>query len=314
MEKDILVSVVIVTYNSAEFIIETLNSVKNQTYQNIELIVSDDGSKDNTVEICREWMNQYECRFANCHLVNVEKNTGTSANINRGFKQAKGEWIKGLGGDDRLLPNCIKDNVDFIKQNPNTDLVFSKAYSFSRDGKYTLDYKWNWGGELFKKSTRQEFEIASYYWCLFCSPTVIMSKKCYYEIGGYDESNRLIEDWPMWMKMVNQRKTIRFLDTITAEYRISSSSISQGLGLRNPEYDRCQEMVDKKARDYLRCYSFWARIYFFTRERKEEENYLWSIIHTIQFLNPFYYLNKRVLKKCEDVKKWYKSECEKNNE
>lgn len=305
-----LVSVVVVTYNSAEFVIEALNSIKAQTYQHIELIISDDASKDNTVELCDNWVKENNQRFSGCYLLTVEKNTGTSANYNRGWRKARGEWIKGLDGDDRLLPNCIKDNVDYITQHPNVELIFSKTYSFSREGLYTFDYKWNWGGELFRRLTEREFEAASYYWCLFCSPTVIISKKCFEEMGGYDETFKFIEDWPMWMKMMNEKRNIHFLNKITAEYRISTSSVSQGLGMRNPEYERCQNLVDLKARDYLKHMSIWSQIYYYTRERKENGSKFWSILHLLQYVNPFYHFNMRVLKKCEQIKNDYKSECE----
>ena len=55
-----LVSIIVITYNSAKFVLETLESAKAQTYQNIELIISDDGSTDNTVQICREWLKNNE--------------------------------------------------------------------------------------------------------------------------------------------------------------------------------------------------------------------------------------------------------------
>lgn len=68
-----LVSVSVITYNSAKTVIETLDSIKAQTYQNIELIVSDDCSTDNTVEICRDWLTKNEKRFVRMELITVEK-------------------------------------------------------------------------------------------------------------------------------------------------------------------------------------------------------------------------------------------------
>ena len=103
-----LVSVYVVTYNSAEYVIETLNSVYNQTYNNIELIITDDASTDNTIELCKRWLNNHQDRFSDVQLVTSTINTGISANCNRAVKVAKGYWLKGIAGDDILLPNCVK--------------------------------------------------------------------------------------------------------------------------------------------------------------------------------------------------------------
>ncbi|MBH2024900.1 MAG: glycosyltransferase, partial [Flavobacteriales bacterium] len=79
-----LVSVVVITYNSSKYVMETLESVKAQTYENIELIISDDGSTDHTIEMCRVWLAQNNNRFPKTKLLTVEENTGIPANCNRG--------------------------------------------------------------------------------------------------------------------------------------------------------------------------------------------------------------------------------------
>ena len=79
MKKEELVSVVVVTYNSALTIVETLESVKNQSYQNIELIITDDASKDNTLKLCKDWLDQNGNRFPLFRIIESEKNTGVAA-------------------------------------------------------------------------------------------------------------------------------------------------------------------------------------------------------------------------------------------
>jgi glycosyltransferase involved in cell wall biosynthesis len=131
-----LVSVPVLTYNSALFIEETLESVYNQTYQNIELIVSDDCSKDNTVEIVNKWCQQERVkkRFANIKIITVPKNTGIPANYNRCVNASSGEWIKMISGDDALMPNCVKDNVEYVENRPEIKVL----YSFNRVYKNTF--------------------------------------------------------------------------------------------------------------------------------------------------------------------------------
>ena len=111
-----LVSIIVITYNSSKYVLETLESAKAQTYQNIELIVSDDCSTDNTVEICREWIEKNKKRFLRTELITSEKNTGIPANCNRGVKAAQGEWVKLIAGDDILCNNCIEANIEYAKK------------------------------------------------------------------------------------------------------------------------------------------------------------------------------------------------------
>lgn len=125
-----LVSVPVITYNSSEYIIEGLESIKAQTYKNIELIISDDCSTDNTVELCREWLAKNKDRFVRTSLVTSEKNTGTAGNCNRAISYCHGEWIKMLAGDDLLLPDCIEKNIEYITKMPDAEVVFSNVQVF----------------------------------------------------------------------------------------------------------------------------------------------------------------------------------------
>ena len=114
-----LASIVVVTFNSAAYVLETLESAKHQTYRNIELIISDDSSTDNTIGICKKWLLNNKNRFVRTKLITVEKNTGVAANCNRGIANSTSDWIKFSAGDDLLLPNCIQDNMDFVINNPD---------------------------------------------------------------------------------------------------------------------------------------------------------------------------------------------------
>src|ERR1700712_629182 len=108
-----LVSIVVLTYNSGKFIIETLESTFNQTYDNIELILSDDCSTDNTVQLAQAWVNDHKSRFKKAEVLTVPVNTGIPKNCNRGLRGAGGEWIKILSGDDVLHNSCIETFVRY---------------------------------------------------------------------------------------------------------------------------------------------------------------------------------------------------------
>ena len=123
-----LVSVGVITYNSSKFVEATLNSVASQTYKNIELIISDDSSKDDTVAICQKWVNENESHFVRCKIITSPINTGVSANMNRAIDNSEGNWYKVIAGDDLLLPNCIEDYMRFVENNPEAKVVFSNYY------------------------------------------------------------------------------------------------------------------------------------------------------------------------------------------
>ena len=122
-----LVSVGVLTYNSSKTVLETLESIKAQTYQNIELIISDDASKDNTVEICKEWVEKNKDRFVRCEILTVPENTGIPANVNRRIAASRGEWSKGIAADDALLPDCIENFINYVKEHPEAEIIFAKA-------------------------------------------------------------------------------------------------------------------------------------------------------------------------------------------
>ena len=130
-----LVSIIVITYNSSKYLIETLESAKAQTYQNIELIISDDASQDDTVEICEKWIAVNGEQFVRTELVTATMNTGIAPNCNRGVNASKGEWVKLIAGDDILCDNCIESNVIFANSNMEHLVNFSSILRFeNKDG------------------------------------------------------------------------------------------------------------------------------------------------------------------------------------
>ena len=123
------VTIAVVTYNSSPFVIETLESIKYQSYPDLELVISDDASTDDTVIKAKEWLAKKENiqRFQRIELITVPKNTGVSANCNRCIEAATSDWVKFIAGDDILLPNCIEDNMVFVVQNPEAKIIFSQV-------------------------------------------------------------------------------------------------------------------------------------------------------------------------------------------
>lgn len=121
MKKQILISVIIPAYNASKTIIRTLDSINCQTYTgNIEIIVINDGSSDNTYEV----VSQYASSHPSLELKIIsQSNKGASAARNTGMQNAKGNWIAFLDSDDIWLPDKLKKQVECIEKNPEIDFI-----------------------------------------------------------------------------------------------------------------------------------------------------------------------------------------------
>ncbi|BBP00862.1 glycosyltransferase family 2 protein [Sulfuriferula nivalis] len=123
-----LVSVAIPAYNHARYIEQCLQSVVDQTYPNIELVIIDDGSTDNTADKISAFLNRHQNRFANI-IFESQNNKGVSATSNKAIALCNGEWVHLLGSDDLIHPDKIAHQQDAIKAwaDPNLALVYADA-------------------------------------------------------------------------------------------------------------------------------------------------------------------------------------------
>lgn len=112
-----LVSVIIPSYNHEAYIVECLNSIIEQTYQNIELIVVDDGSKDNTWSTIQSMKEKCEARFVRTHF-ETKENEGTCKTLNKLIALSRGEYIYLIASDDKAKPQAIEQEIAFLKDNP----------------------------------------------------------------------------------------------------------------------------------------------------------------------------------------------------
>ena len=128
-----LVSIIIPTYNSSAYVVEALDSCLNQQYENLELVISDDKSTDNTVEIIQGWIETHKSSFVRVDFTIQEKNLGVRDNTNFLIKRAKGDYVRLLEGDDVLVEASIRKQVAFIKDNPEIKFTFSPILVFSGD-------------------------------------------------------------------------------------------------------------------------------------------------------------------------------------
>ena len=118
-----MISVVIPLYNKAHTIVNTLTTVMNQTYQDFEVVITNDGSTDNGVEVINKHFHDSRIRIVN------QENAGVSAARNRGIDEAKGEWIAFLDADDEWLPTYLETIISSIARNPDNEIFITARYS-----------------------------------------------------------------------------------------------------------------------------------------------------------------------------------------
>ena len=120
-----LVSVIIPAYNHAQYADSTIRSIITQDYQNIELIIIDDGSRDNTLEVIESMRERCEQRFVRFH-VETQENQGTCVTLNRLIAKAQGAYVLPIASDDELLPGAISAMVAKMEQTPEAGLVVGR--------------------------------------------------------------------------------------------------------------------------------------------------------------------------------------------
>jgi glycosyltransferase involved in cell wall biosynthesis len=223
-----LISIIVVSYNSSEYIIETLQSAEKQTYNKIELIITDDCSSDDTINICQNWLAEKRNRFVRTELISAKHNSGIPANCNRGILASRGEWVKFIAGDDTLLENCICDFLEFIGNNPNKiHAVHSNMNVFSNNFlpesfKLLADYSNSDFNKPDITPNEQYFSLLRQ--TNIGAPTFFVKKSLLCDLGGYDEEMPY-EDWPMFLSILKRGFKIYHLNKSTVNYRLHDFSV-----------------------------------------------------------------------------------------
>lgn len=290
MEQQPLVSVVVITYNSSATIIETLESIKNQTYQNIELIVSDDYSKDNTIEITSEWLKKNSSRFEKSLLLRADHNAGTSANCNRGVRATSGLWFKLIAGDDCLLPDALTIYVDYVTRHEDIRYIVAKCKAIG-NLKAADECRWFNSDNFFLGLSNTERKILLCYWNFVPAAATFINRNAFFEIGGFDESVSLIEDWPFWLKVIHSNHKIGYIPKYTVQYRFSDNSVSQPGKIFSERYLRDYELSKQIADSYIDRHNFFVRWHAKTYNKYNSLKSIWSkLLYCTNVLNPFLYV------------------------
>jgi alpha-1,3-rhamnosyltransferase len=224
MQNGPLVSVIIPAYNHEMYIEEALQSVINQTYKNIQLIVINDGSTDGTGAVIVNFIKKND-KF------NIEyfskPNEGICRTFNKGLELAKGKYIALLASDDMYASDKTEKQLRLMEENANIGLVFSDHY-FVRFNQVTqikaTDYK-----PSTKRCFVNNIQNVNMYEKLLTENiipalTVLIRKECFDKVGGFDNDLQR-EDYDMWLR-ISKEFPIAFIDEPLAYYRIHDSNLS----------------------------------------------------------------------------------------
>ncbi|MDE6433382.1 MAG: glycosyltransferase [Lachnospiraceae bacterium] len=221
-----LISVVVVTYNSCKTIIETLESIKNQTYENLELIVSDDHSTDNTVEIVKEWLRTNSKRFEKSRLLSAKQNHGVTKNCNIGIWQAQGKYIQIIAGDDILLEQAIEKKYYFAKEK-SLNAVFCKVEPFGSNIARVNEMKryFEKGYKIIKMGWQEQYDNIIIENIIAGPASNFYLTEYIKGIGGFDIRYPMLDDYPFLFNYIVSGNEVVLLDETLVRYRISSTSL-----------------------------------------------------------------------------------------
>lgn len=206
-----LVSIVMPCYNGEQFIEETIKSVINQTYKKWELLVIDDGSKDNSYNLVKKYADHDE----RIHLIQ-QKNAGSAAARNNGIRHSQGQYLALLDSDDVWLPGFLDSQVRFIQQKG----AVCVCSSYSR-----IDEKSN---EILKPVlskaiiTSKDMQSIDYIGCL----TGLYDQSKHGKIYLKEELNSLLDDYAFWVDVINLEGVAYGNPKILAEYRVRKNSLT----------------------------------------------------------------------------------------
>lgn len=207
------VSVITPSYNQGKFLEHTIHSVLSQNYPNLEYIIIDGGSTDNSVEIVQRYADKIS------HWTS-RKDNGQAEAINEGFERATGEYVAWLNSDDLYLPGCIQKAVEALEANPDVAMIFGQVEVINHRGMRI---------GTFRPITYQ-FEDLLTYKCILPQQGVFFRHTLLNEIGNLNINLHFALDHEFFLR-IGERYPIMGISDTLAQYRISD--INKGFVMRS---------------------------------------------------------------------------------
>ncbi len=212
-----IVSVIIPTFNTEQYIAEAIESVLNQSYQDYEVIVVDDGSTDDTPSVLDAYLDRIRYFY--------KQNGGPASARNLGIRHAQGEYIAFLDADDLWFPHKLETQLKVFEDSPGIGLVHSSRIYFDDRNREPERIR--------ARAEQYNSEDAFPYLFLrnfIGNSTVIVRKTCFEEVGLFDESPEFLgtEDYDMWLR-ISYRYPIGYVSTPLSKYRVREGQLSKNI-------------------------------------------------------------------------------------
>ena len=245
MQENPLVSIICLAFNHEKFVVETLNSVVEQNYQPIELIIVDDCSTDNTKLVINNWLLTHpEVQF----IVN-EVNRGNTKSFNNALKFAKGEYIIDLAADDLIVPNGIELQINAFQNSKyqNLGVVYGNAEIINEDGSFNSYYfPEDADGKVISKSvTGNIYSSVLSTGDSICSVSALFKKSVFDFLEGYDETLDY-EDLDSWIR-ASREYEFDFIDEVLVKKRTVTNSLGSNFYKKKHRINISTYKILKKA-------------------------------------------------------------------
>lgn len=236
-----LVSVIIPTYNRANFLPRAIKSVLFQTFKDFEIIIADDGSTDNTNKVVK--------RFNDKRIIYVhsEINKGAPTARNAGLRIANGEFIAFLDSDDEWLPEKLRKQVGMIENLPKSvGLIYTDVIRvFQRTGEIIQKNVPHFQGNVSREIIMN---------CFIASPTPLIRKECFQKVGGFDERLPAHQEWDMFIRIL-QCYEVAYVPERLAKYYIHDSQITNDI---NKKIQAWEIILEKHKDKFVKNYKVFS--------------------------------------------------------
>lgn len=212
-----LISVITTVYNCEPYLQQSLQSVLNQSFQDFELIIIDDGSSDSTLEIAKQFYQTNKVRI----LIN-KNNEGCNIGRNRGLLSSKGEYIAIHDGDDISLPLRLEKQITYLQQNKNISVVGGWAEKINNNGK-TIGYM-TYPALDTSSAIRSILQLKLN---PIIDPSCMYRKADIIELGGYSMKYRYSACFDLWCRMLLHNKLLANIPEILIQYRENPTGTTQ---------------------------------------------------------------------------------------
>lgn len=214
-----LVTAIALCYNHSRFLIECLESIRAQTFQDFELIIMDDCSTDNSVELIQNWIKSHQI---NCRFIAHSVNKGICATLNEAILLANGKYIAQIATDDLWLPRKLEIQVTHMEQLPeDVGVLYSDAESIDEKGVFLRNVSEGWNRTVLypEGDILADLLLGSFF--AVCS--TLIRRSCYEKVGMYDE-RLAYEDYDMMLRIAGCYH-FAFSPYISGKWRVVSNSL-----------------------------------------------------------------------------------------